>query len=124
MSEPLPTTDAVTRCLERIRHLATPADNNHWVADPPAVAAAEKLLAARPGLAPRFYIYASEDGGININIIPSMTGVNYEVGISASGEVEICCIFHSHPEDDVYQDFSGLDAEALAFLDGLIGGAA
>ncbi len=112
------------RCRLRIQSMSSLKDG--WndgdgkAVTPEAVAAAERLLSARPQLAGNYHIYPTDAGGVLFEFVHS--GWDYAVETGPSGEIEIYGIQVDGPAD-LDKVFPSIDENALKFLDELTGNA-
>jgi hypothetical protein len=86
-----------------------------------AVAAANRLLSARPRLAGSYHIYPGDAGGVLFEFVHS--GWDYSVEIGPNGEIEIYGVQVDGPGDLDAKVFPSMGEDALKFLDSLTGDA-
>lgn len=111
------------RCRERIQSISGLEDGWHdGEGNRPtqeAVAAAERLLSARPGLARGYHIFPTEVGGILLEFVHS--GWDYSIEIAPNAEIELYGIEVDGPGDMDSRMFDGVNDDVLSFLDSLTG---
>lgn len=113
------------RCRKRIQSMAGLNDGWHdgggKAVRLDAIAAAERLLSARPQLAGAYHIYPTDAGGILFEFVHS--GWDYSVEVQPGNEIEIYGVQVEGVGDIDPKEFPGLNADALKFLDSLTGDA-
>ena len=113
------------RCRMRIQSIASLKDGWHDSdgkgVTQRAVAAADRLLSARPRLAESYHIYPSDAGGVLYEFVHS--GWDYSVEIGPNGDIEIYGVQVDGPGDLDTKIFPSMDEDALKFLDSLTGDA-
>ena len=113
------------RCRMRIQSIASLKDGWHdgdgKGVTQRAVAAADRLLSARPRLAESYHIYPSDAGGVLYEFVHS--GWDYSVEIGPNGDIEIYGVQVDGPGDLDTKIFPSMDEDALKFLDSLTGDA-
>lgn len=111
------------RCRLRIRSIATLVDGWHdgrgLAVTRAAVAAAERLLSARPRLAGSYHIYPTDEGGILFEFVHASW--DYAIDALPHGAVEIYGVAVDGPGELDNKEFPGINDETLKFVDTLTG---